>query len=876
MLFYSHPAKFIFIITIFIPGLIINQYDLLSTFIIKCGGFMQHKKIFIRFFLLALLTILLLILNNCSSSGDSGCSCMTPLDEPFPEEKKVYDSIQGKLTEHGIVFVEEKLPDIIAGLLPEGLSFEIPPTQTEINFIGTIVVDICKNGCTLNAHIDVQDIRMVEPDKMYIDTLLSLTGRIDIETDSSLIDECPVDIDILNKPLNLLIQFSIDPLTNWFTFSLPESPSIQVSEDEVAFDCFLDWDLIKGFIVDELNSQLDEQFSTILNDQLAGASCLACDAYPGGGCPQGSSCGGDYCINNNTNKCVATPLGAMGKIEASALLGSTFPGANGSIDVNLVLGQKELNPANDPIIENGGLNILGIGGANSEYKACVPHFDPPANMNPPRMPFWNTVEIDGIETSYMFGFALADLFFDHSIWAVYNGGLLCLEIGSELLGGMLSSTTLSLMVPSINEITGGDDAPILLTLSPRKVPIMDIGRGIISENTEDPEGPAIIEEPLLYLNLIDTGLNFYVFADDHYVRLFTVFIDMKLEIALEVTANNEIIPILGDMTNAASNIKIENHNILSESQADMEALMPVLLQMALPQLAGGFSPIALPEVEGMKINLKAIRGDIEKQPVTNPRTYEFLAMYGDLEYVGVQPQPTPVNVQKAETSFSIIRKTVPTIESKIDLNNVKEFIPSITIKVENVESSNLEYQYRIDKSSWSLFNQKPIITIKNTQLFVQGDHSIEVRARFIGDNKSLDDTPFENIIFIDAIPPKVLLETYKDEGVVEITATDIMSQTEDILYSYKINNGEFSKFVTDNYIPINEQTDNVTVRVKDKAGNITEKQLNFSYLSIPSLPGYSSSCGCSVADNKEHSNNPNMFFLLFLAAALYYSLRRKD
>ena len=60
---------------------------------------------------------------------------------------------------------------------------------------------------------------------------------------------------------------------------------------------------------------------------------------------------------------------------------------------------------------------------------------------------------------------------------------------------------------------------------------------------------------LLTLALHELSLDFYAFVAERWMRLFTLTVDIDLPLGLDVTPDNRLVPIVGDLSGAIANIR---------------------------------------------------------------------------------------------------------------------------------------------------------------------------------------------------------------------------------------------------------------------------------------------------------------------------------
>ncbi|HOX45317.1 MAG TPA: hypothetical protein PK668_17100 [Myxococcota bacterium] len=668
--------------------------------------------------------------------GDTGCSCGAPLAQPMPEEQKVYDAVQLRLAPTAFQFIQGNLTEIISQFMEGGLAFEVPYVDATQEFDAglftvTIVLHICETPCPLNIEIVSVNLNRIAPNVLALDARVNVSGTITITGD---IPDCEVPIDIQNKPISANLVLGIDGRDHVLTFDVQDL-LVEIAGDDYDLDCDWGWfdflmDPITSWLTDVitplLNGTLQSQLDTAVADALDGARCLNCDFYSLG-CPAGSACDGDgeYCEDGQG--CRAKPLGMVGSMDLGELLASVSPGMQASLDLFLAVGQWE-DSTIDPLVKNDGLELRMIGGAATEHDRCVP--TPPAEeipsaAPPPRLGFTDVVP--GTAVPYMAGIGVSDRFVDWFLYQGYLGGLLCLSLGSDTTD-MLSSGTFSLLMGSLATLTGGANTPVMLRMRPEHVPSAEIGAGTFST---DAEGNRVIDEPLLYLNLPGLALDFYVMIDERFVRVVTLTQDISLQLALDFTADNELVPLFGADSIQISNVRASNYELLAEDPASLEQLVPTLIDMALPLLTGSLEPIALPPIQGFALSIAAVQGDYDRQGTPY---HEYLGLYANLSLAPVQPSP-----RRTTARLAALEIPDPALMSIRAAGGPRA--PVATLEVGADGDRPAEYSWRLDGGGWSLFQPGPRLRVQSPRLLLAGRHSLEVRARSVGDYTSLDPEP---------------------------------------------------------------------------------------------------------------------------------------
>jgi len=683
---------------------------------------------------LVVLHCLLLFALAC---GGTTCDCVTPLQTPIADDAKVYDAVQARLTANAFNFIEDNLRTIIDMFIEGGLEFDVPPTSEEFCMLICFDIDICRNGCTLTAEIVDADITPVAPNVLSLDATVNITGMVDLRGDI----DCDVPIHMQNKPVHADIRLLIDHTDNdnllYFTI---ENLQISISDDDYDLDCsgLLGWliELLKGVITGIMNDQIQGQLDDALSGALDSAVCLACDFYTGG-CPSGSSCGGDYCEQGGT--CRKNPLGVVGTVDLTETLGDL--GAGAALDIFVAAGQAQ-DPTVDPLVRTGGVEARLIGGADAEVADCVPVPDPaevPSNQPPPRFPFSDTVP--GTSTGYMAGIGVSDVFLDWFMYKAYLSGLLCLNVGTETTD-MLTSSTIGLMgLASLYDLTGGRNTPVKLKIKPMHVPYIEVGAGTL---IDDGQGNVTIDEPLLNVFLPGFGLDFYVLIDEHWTRIMSVSLDITMGLGMDLDEDNMLVFLFGEDSITMDNVEVSNYELLAEDPETLKELLPRLVEMALPMLTDALAPIEIPPIEGFVLNIVAIQGDM---PRAGTDYYEFMAIYANLE---MAPPPPPGT---RSTRARIVQKKVPSLERMSITRAGDAEYPEIILEVSSDEDQPAEYSWRLDKGLWRPFSPGPRLVVRSPVLTFVGTHTLEVRARTPGDYRSLDTTP--EVLTFEIKPPDV-------------------------------------------------------------------------------------------------------------------------
>jgi hypothetical protein len=639
----------------------------------------------------------LLLLAGSLACADTSCGgCVGQPVGPFPSQPRVYDGVQLRVTQSGFEFVQGNLPQILDTLLADGLQFDIPPTDTDL--LG-VTIHLCQNACPISLQILDSIVSLLSPDKVAIDGAIDADTTVTID---SVLGHCEFPVQLRDKPLAAQVQLLVDPVSYFMHFEV-SGISVQIEESDYDIQCPMvyDWllELLKGFITGILNSQIQSQLDTAIADLVAAQTCLACDFYASG-CPAGSSCNGDG-ICEAAGNCLIKPLGLIGILDLGSLVASIVPGNDASLDLLITPGQAQ-QASQRPFVRANGLEVRVIGGSWSELDACLPAPDPadipPTGIANP-MQFGNLIPGQG--DGYMVGVAVADMYLDHFAYQLWRSGFLCLDIDTYGMD-LISSSTLAFILPSVGSLASGANLPVRLEMRPRGVPHMQVGAGSFL-----PDGS--VDEPILYLFLPDLRLDFWMKLDGRWIRFLALAQDLQLDLALEFTPENTVLPIVGEDSIHVTGVRLEHFELLAESEDRIKEVVPSLIGIALPQLLGSLEAIAIPDLQGFALDIKAVQGDV---PRAGTAYYDFMSIYADLGFAPPPPIETHAWLERRGAGWWLINP-----------------------------DPDQEIQYRIDGRLWSPFLRGAQIELRGR--IDPGAHLLEVRARAQGEYRSLDPSPLQ-------------------------------------------------------------------------------------------------------------------------------------
>lgn len=148
--------------------------------------------------------------------------------------------------------------------------------------------------------------------------------------------------------------------------------------------------------------------------------------------------------------------------------------------------------------------------------------------------------------------------------------------------------------------------------------------------------------------------------------------------------------------------------------------------------------------------------------------------------------------------------------------------------------NQIKFQYRIDDNPWSSYSTKNEVTIYGIP---DGSHTVTVKAIDLAGNDEIISSSFT----IDTQPPTLTIDIPKEwlgerDALITIEASDNVSQGSELLYSWSLDDKKWTAFTPDNKIYLHSLKDGrhtVRVKVKDVAGNLTEKSASFFVEATP-------------------------------------------
>jgi hypothetical protein len=451
---------------------------------------------------------------------------------------------------------------------------------------------------------------------------------------------------------------------------------------------------VKDLLVTQLANSLQSQLTKVLTE----INCAPCSL---GACPMSTQAGVSAkcvpsdggpgkCVDAATGTCVPRLLGIEGRLDVSTVLQGLSPAPAGR-ELELAFGAGGL------VASSAMGTSVGLRGGLREVNpaTCVR----PKNRPAPVMLPLPDLDGDAPATGYDVAFSISQQTLAETLYRVHQTGALCIELGNETVT-QLESGVLSALVPSLNAFTEGKSVPLRVVIRPVNPPTLVIGEG-----TLDMAGKPL--DPLLLLDWPQVEIDVYGLIEDRYARLFTIQVDLKLPLGLDVRGCDQLRPVVGSLMNAVQNVSVKNSELLAESPETLATLVPSLLSLAEPQLAMGLPSITLPELPNFafKIQLLRARG---VGIISGTSNYNHLGIYARL-FPSTEMCPVPLKGDEVALWLT----------SREDA----------TARLMGLGTQ--EVSFRVDEGFWSMWQLPDAFgqaIVQHPRLRIGGKHVIEVRG----------------------------------------------------------------------------------------------------------------------------------------------------
>ncbi|MEM9862357.1 MAG: MYXO-CTERM sorting domain-containing protein [Myxococcota bacterium] len=810
-------------------------------------------------------TALLVTLMACGGDGCGGCgdSCgVAPIPGGFPIAQRIENSVQVRVTEEGLDFLEDNIEPLVENLIGD-LTFEVPPISERVLSIFTF--NLCNepdDNCLAAIEIRDVDLTPQAPNRLQVDLQIVVDSRVEGNPAMGVNwpGSCEVMVDTRGGSRDFVGIRSTIALTEetraaragYTRLEVLETtitPGQGVQTSDVDFDggilgvCnAIDLDFITEQVIDLLEDQIDGILQGALDDQL-------CTTQGEFGCPTGTSpngAGPNAVCEFGDGTCVPLLLGVDGQGDlGEAFVGSISPGTHAP-------GQFLLAAGGNGEAVNNGLSVFMYGGflgTNRDFTVtpannpCVPAIPPPARPTIPRVATFRGNRVPGLTEIPHVGIGISESYLDAAGYGLFDSGLLCIGAGTNL-SQQLSSGLFSLLVSSLGQLVFPEDsAPISITLRPQTPLAFEVGEG-----TE--------EDPLLVANLEDLSIDFYVWSTERYVRFMTFTSDVSVPINLSVT-DGELVPTISAVN--AANSEITNAELLQEDTASLAGLVESVISGFAATAISDLGSFALPELAGLRLEVPegGVRGVEESGE-------EFLGIFANLAIAEPSAFSFPADTSLVVTNLQLDRDAMA-------LETWRQgALPQLTLAVDASGPQGVDYEYsaRVNGGPWTAWSSDSALVLEDEQLLFQARHTVEARARIMGDPDSVDLSPASAEVLVDIIAPDVELETVGDET--RVTARDIVS-SRDQLEARWTSGDSWSEWVRLSRDGLLVPTDAAIVEVRDEAQNIARA----STAIIRGRPNPNAGAGCDCRVSGAPGSDTGFGFGLLIVGLLWIRRRRR-
>lgn len=834
-----------------------------------------------RSFVRPLFALGLLFAFACGDDGGDGCACGGAGEGEAPyvfegnfDDHVVYQGAQVHVSQTGLDTVAGLAPDLAGDLLGDGgLSFcleaiddlaagiglcddgrrcagtdgepgplgcDVPiefgcfPCEESLDCPGAAT---CEAGACVNpgatecvTGIDIQaradgGTRVVARAFLDLDVTLRTT---------SFIEDCNLSLRSAagGLPVSANVYFDVGPPPR-------ELVSVDIPAEEIAIDTDrLIIELNDGFLCDIgdfflglVESLIVDQITGPIEDLIGPLLCTACEGNVD--CPEGSSCQGGVCQFDGSDECVPIELGIETEFALGDLLSDFAPGSEANLGILAFLANyADGNGPRNADLDYYGLDLALEAGFYAEADPCVPYQAPPPVDRVPKSDAINAATTPAGDP-FGVGIGVSRSALDLAAWAAYRSGALCVQVGTDFVE-QISTGTFGLLLPSLSELTSGDNREMYIAVLPKQAPTVEFGAG-----TVDDEGNII--DPLLTLFLENVDLDFYAFAEERFVRILTLNVDLQLPLSLDVNEANEIIVVLGDLGNAITRVEAGNAQLLAQSDVDqISVLLPTLIATLLPALGGDLiPPIALPSFAGVSI-------EIPPGGITSVDDNEMLAIFADLA-----PAP-PEASEKHEAVAAILALDLDygTLDSADrirarraagELVGLDELTPTLRVDLEidgRRATAAHEWQYRVGDGLWSRWLPGDAIDIRDVRFALDGEYTLDVRVRAAGDRGSISANHARATVLIDRGAPALALEPVA--GGVRVDARDHQA----LGLRFRVDGGAWRSLDQDRIL---EAGASVEVEARDASGNVSRVRTQTNEATLVAAPQPSPSAGCATS-----------------------------
>jgi len=803
--------------------------------------------------------VLLALTPACS---DGGCGdALLPLESPISNSAYFSDAAIARVSPSGLSFLETNLPPIIGSLAstacvdvpcPNGwgacdgdgvckstdpstafIGVKVPPTVVEDPGVYFEELRICTEHRSptfddCNVYVDVTGIDL-QPNAN--NNTLGVTADVTIW--SSLIKmhlygagvlEPDFNCDVLvrnagnqNLPIYKTVGASVsfDASNPLGRLELnPGTLSVDITENDMVLCGILEWDIIKGLVFGFIEESLTEQLQSTVHDVLTGLLREGCEEGP---CsrPDVSFCNGDsMCQFNAGGELVPRLLGMEGTLAVDALLGG-FAGDAAALSFSASAGSAST--------ANNALTMSLRAAATAPSSVCVPEFDAPN----PTLPAYSPTG-----SSWHVAIGASDKLLNTIVYRAFDAGGLCQDIAPGAVS-QLSSGALSLLVPSLDEITDGS-VPLAIDIRPRTPPRVEVGRNITGPSPDDPEVTVLVE-PLMNVVLDDFDLDVYAQIEGVLLRILTLRVDLNVDLSLALGGAGELVLVAGDSSQWLVDVDVMHSDVLREAPEEIEAAIPTLLGIVLPSLTESLAQsFEVPSFSGFTLGIHDIAGSQSYGSTTHGGHDRFahLSVTASLSF-----DPNAAKVARAETTAELHALVVPLADAIRAGERVTARIAVDALGRDPSLPAAVAW-HRVDGGLWRPPSATRTLVVRDPVLHSEGWHTIEVAVAFPDAPETLDPEPVVVPVLVDAHPPVV--ELVQGDGHVDLIVTDTVSPAHELVVEATIDGIAVPPITLDDTggarVVVDTARQVLAVRAIDGFGRETEARIGTRVVEAIDLP----------------------------------------
>jgi uncharacterized protein (TIGR03382 family) len=795
----------------------------------------------------ALLTLLVF----APACSDGGCGdALAPLTSPIANGAFFSDAAVARVSPAGVTFIETNLPPIIGSLAsssctdvpcPAGwgacdgagvckstdpttafIGIKIPPTVVNDPGVYFEELRICTSHRSptfddCNIYVDVTDVDL-QPNAnnntlgVTADvTIWSSTIKMHLYGAGILEPDFNCDIRVRNaNNQNLPIyktvgaNVSFDASNPLGRLEMNPSPiSVDIVENDLVLCGILEWDIIKGLIFGFIEDSIKSQLQDTVHDVLTGLLRESCEEGP---CtrPDASFCNGDgFCQFNAGGELVPRLLGMEGTLAVDALLGG-FAGDAATLSFSAA--------ASSASTASNALTMSMRAAAVAPSSDCVPSFPAPNPTLPAYAPSGS---------SWHVAIGASDKLLNTVVYRAFDAGGLCQTIAPGAVT-QLSSGALSLLVPSLDEITGGS-VPLAIDMRPRTPPRVEIGRNVTGPDPSDP-AVTILLEPLLNVVLDDFDLDVYAHIDGVLLRVLTLRVDLNLDLSLALGGTGELVLVAGDASNWLVDVDVIHSDVLRESPEDIEAAIPTLLGIVLPMLTESLAQVfEVPSFSGFTLGVNGIGGSQAFGTTTHGDHERFahLSVTASLSY-----DPNAARAVRAHTAAEVVELHVPLADQIRAGERVSVRIAADVLGRDPALPPPTLW-HRVDGGLWRPPVDARELIVRDPVLHAEGMHFIEVAVAHPGAPATLDLEPVVLPVLIDAHVP--VIDLVAGSSSVQVFVSDTVALPHEIALEARVDGALLDALTLDDdgmaLVAIDTSRHELVVTAVDTAGRISEARI---------------------------------------------------